>query len=107
MTLVQIPEILESKLTRNGAAALIELLNFREKEQLDHTIEKVENKFEKRLGEECGILKSETEKVRSDLKLEIEKVRSDLIKWMFIFWTGQLIAIGGMLFGMLQILMSH
>ena len=27
-----------------------------------------------------------------DLRIEMEKNRSDLIKWMFIFWIGQLAA---------------
>lgn len=34
----------------------------------------------------------EMEKTRTDM----EKTRSDLIKWMFIFWIGQLAAIFGM-----------
>jgi len=38
-------------------------------------------------------LRGEIEQVR----LEVERVKSSLVKWMFIFWIGQVIAIIGIL----------
>ena len=41
-------------------------------------------------------LRKEIEQVRLEVgkvRLEVERVRSSLVKWMFIFWTGQVIAI--------------
>mgnify|MGYP003394854442 FL=1 len=47
--------------------------------------------------EDINGLKIEIEKVRTGMVVEIEKVRtemektrSDIIKWMFLFWIGQL-----------------
>ena len=34
-----------------------------------------------------------TKKDLHELDLKIEQVRADIIKWMFIFWIGQLAAI--------------
>lgn len=49
-------------------------------------------------------LKGDINAVRNELKgdiagleVKIEKMRSDVIKWMFIFWAGQLAAIFGLL----------
>ncbi len=47
----------------------------------------VEEKFERRLSEEV---------TRLDVK--ISEVKADLIRWMFIFWVGQLGALLGILF---------
>ena len=41
---------------------------------------------------------------KEDLQREIGGVRSELTKWMFIFWSSQLVAIAGMLFGFLKLL---
>jgi len=42
-------------------------------------------------------LKTDIEKVRADLKTDIEKVRADIIKWMFLFWIGQVASIAALL----------
>jgi hypothetical protein len=34
--------------------------------------------------------KEDLANLRTDLMVEIEKTRSDIIKWMFLFWIGQL-----------------
>jgi hypothetical protein len=68
--------------------------------------------FERRLAEECGRLRtdlraemaafrsdyrSEMKDLRLELgaafKVEVASVRSDLIKWSFLFWIGQVIAV--------------
>jgi hypothetical protein len=67
-----------------------------------------EKRFEKRLIEEISGLREEM--VRSDLSVRdelkadiadlrgrIEKSRSDTIKWMFLFWVGQIGAVLGII----------
>ena len=89
--------------------ALIELINEAQKETQNNVIKFVEEKFEKRLSEELAKVRIELteriEGVRTELKSEIEalktndeKVKSELIRWMFIFWVGQIGAILGILF---------
>jgi len=31
------------------------------------------------------------------VRLDVEKVKSDLVRWMFLFWTGQVVAMTGIL----------
>ena len=85
--------------------ALIELINEAQKETQNNVIKFVEEKFEKRLSEELAKVKVEIGEVKSELITRIEEVRAemksdkaDLIKWMFIFWVGQIGAILGILF---------
>jgi len=51
----------------------------------------VEEKFERRLTEEIS-------KVNERITKEVSTTRTDLIKWMFIFWIGQIGTILGILF---------
>ena len=80
MTVIAIPRILRDKLTDEGADALVEIINKSDDKTKEDVITLAEEKFERRLAEEIG------------------KVRSDLIKWMFIFIFGQFWAIVGTLF---------
>ena len=49
------------------------------------------------LQKEIEQVRLEVEKVRAELSEKIEKVKADLVKWMFLFWTGQVIALIGIL----------
>ncbi len=80
MPVITIPKILREKLTEEGAEAFVDIINKADERQKEDVIRFVEEKFEKRLAEEIG------------------KVRSEIIKWMFIFIFGQFWAIVGVLF---------
>ncbi|MBI2889622.1 MAG: hypothetical protein HYY13_02445 [Nitrospirae bacterium] len=58
--------------------------------------EKFDEALESRLGHEWRHLatREDLEKLRT----EIHAVRTELIKWMFIFWVGQVATITGILF---------
>lgn len=38
------------------------------------------------------------------LRVEINDLRAEMMKWMFIFWSSQLVAIAGLLFGFVKLL---
>ena len=75
----------------------------KEIEELRLEIEHVRSELretELRLQKQIEGIRLEVEQVRSELRREIEKVRlevervkSSLIKWMFAFWTGQVLFI--------------
>jgi hypothetical protein len=58
----------------------------------------VEERFERRLTEEASKLRAEIDHLRGEMIERIESVRSELIKWMFVFWVGQIGAMVGILF---------
>jgi iron-sulfur cluster repair protein YtfE (RIC family) len=100
---------LREKLGDDGVDSLIELINQSRSEQKNDILEYVAEKFERRLSEEISGLKVDMlekistvevklEKTKAELLAEIAKAKAELIKWMFIFWIGQLGAILGILF---------
>ncbi|MFQ6013906.1 MAG: hypothetical protein ACE5NP_00505 [Anaerolineae bacterium] len=58
----------------------------------------VEEKFERRLVEEISKLRGELREEMAGLRVELANTRADLIRWMFIFWVGQVATILGILF---------
>ncbi|MEO5361382.1 MAG: hypothetical protein H7843_13210 [Nitrospirota bacterium] len=80
MSVITIPRSLREKLGDEASEAFVEIFN------------KVDSESRKELA-----TKSDLENVKLELRAEIEKSKSETLKWMFIFWAGQLIAIFAML----------
>lgn len=85
--------------------AVIELLNKSNLKLKEDVLVFVEEKFERRLTEEIAKvgqkIAAENEKMNekiSNLDRRIAETHANTIKWMFIFWIGQIGAILGILF---------
>ncbi|MBD3341447.1 MAG: hypothetical protein GF353_20240 [Candidatus Lokiarchaeota archaeon] len=91
MEILTVPRILREKLGEDETESLIELLNKSNSKQKDDVLSFVVDKFERRLSEES-----------SKLQVELSKTRADIIKWMFIFWVGQIGVLLGIIFGFLS-----
>ena len=87
MTVIAIPKVLREKLGDEGSEALIEILNKSEDKSKEHILEVAEGKFEKRLTEEI-----------SSVKVELARARADILKWIFIFWVGQISVLTSIMF---------
>ncbi|MGC9027887.1 MAG: hypothetical protein ACP5JP_10205 [bacterium] len=68
-------------------------------EEATHLVEFVNSKVEKKFEEKKDVLatKEDLYKFKVELEIKIEKIRSDIIKWMFIFWVGQIATLIGIL----------
>jgi len=119
MPVIAVGKPLREKLGDDGSEALVQLFNDSQKEQKADVIEFVGEKFERRLSEDIGSLEVRLSEKMADLEVRLsgkmadlevrltEKItavdnkisdtKSELIKWMFIFWIGQV----GMLIGIL------
>ena len=109
MPIITVPKPLREKPGEDGADALVDLFNRSEQRKKEDVLEFVEEKFERRLSEEIGkvnqritkeieSLRVEIQKTCADLVDRIEKSRADTIKWVFVFWVGQIVALTGILF---------
>ncbi|GBC77178.1 hypothetical protein HRbin08_00648 [bacterium HR08] len=120
MPIITVPRSLRERLGEEGAEALVQLINQATEAARVDMVAVVEEKFERRLTEEASKLRGEVgqlrgelvekiesvrselteriESVRSELTGRIESVRSELIKWMFLFWVGQIGAVVSILF---------
>ena len=47
-----------------------------------------------------GSLRTEMAQMRGELRSEIAAMRADLLKWMFVYWTGTVVTLGGLIIGM-------
>jgi hypothetical protein len=63
----------------------------------DEILAEATDRFERRLGEECGKLRADMADMKHELKLEISNMKSELIKWSFLFWVGQMLGIASLL----------
>ena len=50
-----------------------------------------------------GKVRTEIATAKSELKTEIERNKSETLKWMFIFWIGQIAVLSGIIFTMLKL----
>ena len=94
MPVLNVDKPLRDKLGDEAVDSLVRLINQSLSDQKNNTFELVEKKFEYRLSEEIGKVRIEVGNIRNDMY----KMKSDLIKWMFIFWVGQVGAFLGILF---------
>ena len=63
----------------------------------EEILSEASNRFEHRLGEECGKLRADMSDMKHELKLEISNMKAELIKWCFVFWVGQMLGIASLL----------
>jgi len=126
MQIVVLPEVIEQKLKANERKEVIAFINNLVADTSDDLkkdiIEILEERFEKKLSVELVNLKLELMGKISDLSVQLnerittnsEKLRAELvekiadskvetIKWMFIFWIGNVITIIGGIIGILKI----
>ena len=93
--LLSVPKVLRDELTDEGAEALILLINNALDEEKDNIIELAAERFESKLN--IGL-----SNLDKKLSKEISGIQANLIKWMFIFWSGQIVVITAILFAFLK-----
>ncbi|SHE96038.1 Protein of unknown function [Desulfofundulus australicus DSM 11792] len=86
MNIVLLPEILRQKLGDDGAKELVDIINASIKNAREHFTETSAEKIERRITE-----------TRADLEKQIAETKADLIKWMFLFWVGQVAVMVGVM----------
>lgn len=108
MELTDVPVALQDRLGPEATAGLIELLSDAQEEWTTGMIERVGDRFERRLMEETtrlriemtqgfAALRQEMTEGFASIRQEMANLRFDLLKWTFVFWVGQLFALAGFL----------
>jgi len=78
------------------------MMNQFERESRNSVIALTEEKFENKLTKEISYLREEMIRSDESLRVDIHKIGSTTIKWMFIFWIGQIGALFGILFAVFK-----
>lgn len=119
-----VPAALREKLGPEATGGLLEVLDAAHKEWRDDVIAVCAERFERRLVEEtsklrvaivegdAGLrqemtvmgasLRQEIAAMGGDLRREISDGRLELLKWCFLFWMGQVVAVAGIMGLMLR-----
>ena len=82
---LEVYEIFKNRFTEKEAAKVIEYF---------------EAKAEEKISQKKDVFMTKDDKV--EIISRIESSKTDTIKWMFIFWIGQLAAVAGILFALLN-----
>lgn len=92
--IIAIPQILNERLTEEGAKALVAIVDRAVEESEKVTLQIAEERFERRVAQ----VEAKIEVAKAEVISTGERTRADLIKWMFIFWVGQIGVLTGILF---------
>lgn len=115
MELTDVPAALKDHLGHEATAGLIELLSDAQEEWTTGMIERVGDRFERRLMKETtrlrieitqgfAALRQEMTEGFASIRQEMANLRFELLKWTFVFWVGQLFALAGFLAVLLRFL---
>lgn len=97
MEILAVPRVLRQKWDDDVVDAVIDLINKSNSRLKEDTLSFVEDKFERRLTEEMAKVNQRITDEISKVNQKISESHANLIKWMFIFWIGQI----GMMLGIL------
>jgi hypothetical protein len=96
-----VPPALRARLGEPGAEALENLLDAAGHVWRDEVITLAQERFDRRLAEELALFRQDMVRAMSDMRIdlhrEIQTTRVDLMKWSFLFWVGQVAAVGGLM----------
>ena len=91
MPVIAVDKPLRDKLGDDGVTSLVNLINQALGEQKNDIVQLVEETFERRLSEELA-----------KLRIDIQVTKTEMIRWMFIFWVGQIAVLVGLLLALVK-----
>ena len=132
MEIESVPSALQARLGPEATGGLLQLLHRSDLERRADVIAACTERFERRLVEEVSGLRIQVGQVESAIRQDMANLRAeiaqqgstlrqematlgsglrdesaagrvDLFKWCFLFWVGQVLAIGGLLAVMLRL----
>ena len=115
MEIDAVPAVLRARLGSEATGGLLELLDISQREAREDVITACAERFDRRLVEEVSGLRVQIAQVESSIRQDMAQLRAslrediatgrvDLFTWCFLFWVGQVLAIGGMLSVVLRVM---
>lgn len=86
VSVLLLPESIRLKLGNEAAKDLVEIINNANDSTKNSILETAADRFERRLSEFKG-----------EVKAEISQSKTEMIKWMFVFWLGQVVVLAGLI----------
>ena len=70
--------------------------------QADAKLERRFAQAEAKLEQRIGSVEVKLEQHIGGVELKLEELKSELVKWMFLFWSGTMLTLGGLLLAVLR-----
>jgi len=102
MEIDRVPAALQARLGAGATTGLLQLLERSHREVREDMTTACTERFERRLVAEVSGLRVQIAQVEATLRGDMAAGRVEFIKWSFLFWTGQVLAITGILAVMLR-----
>ena len=113
MDAATVPPALAAQLGPKATLGLVEVLSEAKNECVEHVMTQSVERFERRLVEEISkvrieivqgnaALRQETAALGHGLRREMAAHRVEFLKWSFIFWIGQVVAVAGVVSALLR-----
>jgi len=96
-----VPTVLRDRLGDPASAALGEMMYDAMQKAVGVAVERATDRFERRLAEELAKFRvqmaGEMAAMRVEFHSDLTGLRAELLKWSFLFWTGQVVAIAALM----------
>jgi len=93
----RIPSALSVRLGADAARGLVDLLDIESRDWSNTVFTALSERFERQMIEEGAKFRVELANLGSALRQEMARDRFELLKWMFVFWIGQLAAMSAIM----------
>lgn len=104
MNLDEVPGALQARLGPAATHGFLEVVDRAHRETRDDVMTNCTERFERRLVEEVSGLRVQIAQAESTLRADVAAGRVEFLKWSFIFWAGQVLAVAGVLTAMIRTL---
>jgi hypothetical protein len=89
--------VLRERIGNEATDALSTMMNESNRSMAEEIVRAMGDRFERRLTEEISAVRVEMHEGFGELRAEIANGKTDVIRWAFLFWLGQVGAVGGLL----------
>ncbi len=82
---------------RHRRVHIVDMIHASIRANIESAVDRITERFKRRLTEEISGLRVEMAHGFASLRQEIAVTKVELIKWSFVFWTGQVVVLGGLM----------
>lgn len=97
MAVLTVSPALRERLGDEAVEDFVRLLSALEKDTSERAVALVEERFARRVSESEARLDGRITNEVGRLRVDMASFKTEIIKWMFLFWVGQLVIIAGLI----------
>ena len=96
MRVADVSPALRQRLGADGTNGLLDCFDRAQHEWTERVMTIAVDRFERRLAEEMGTMRTTVAEQGAAIRAEVSKSRAEIVRWLFLFWTGQVVALAAL-----------